>query len=189
VQAAIGGPVLSRDFWRRLVGLPCTVAIKVALFHQYHTLNVALGVADSDRRDEVTLYTGNDDHIPRRPARHAAYGPQFPRWPARPVGGVDARRRDDVRAGVRGSRHTDRRSQQLTDANAAVFDAAHHFRGCVAGVHEVLCRQSLLAGTWCLDADEGLSPGQAKELTRVSSAYPRLTDDDYVVEHRDDWRR
>jgi hypothetical protein len=77
----------------------------------------------------------------------------------------------------------------MTDANAAVFDAANGFRGCIAGVHEVLRRQGLLAGTWCLDPEEGLSPGQAEELTRVSTAYPWLTDDAFVAEHRDDWLR
>jgi hypothetical protein len=80
-----------------------------------------------------------------------------------------------------------RRAAELTDANAAVFDAAHGFAGCVAGIHEVLRRQGLLEGTWCLDPREGLSPGQAEEIDRVCAAYPHLCDDAFVTEHREEW--
>ncbi|WP_182903633.1 dihydrodipicolinate synthase family protein [Microbispora sp. H10830] len=187
LQRAIGGPELSRDFWRALADQPSTVAIKVAPFDRYRTLEVAHGVAASDRREEVALYTGNDDHIigdllatlPGGLRFRGGLLGQWAVWTRAAVAMVEQVSRDP--AGLA------RKAQQLTDANAAVFDAAHGFAGCIAGVHEVLRRQGLLAGVWCLDPDEGLSPGQAEELTRVTAAYPWLVDDDFVAEHLDAW--
>ncbi|YCK35381.1 dihydrodipicolinate synthase family protein [Actinomadura sp. ATCC 39365] len=187
LQAAIGGPVLSRGFWRALADQPSTVAVKVAAFDRYRSLDVAHGVAASDRADQVTLYTGNDDHIIGDLLAELPGGLRFAGgllgqwavWTRAAVEMVDALRDDPAPWWGRAT--------ALTDANAAVFDSANGFAGCIAGVHEVLRRQGLLAGTWCLDPDEGLSPGQAEELTRVSAAYPWLTDDDFVAEHRDAW--
>nr|WP_055502408.1 dihydrodipicolinate synthase family protein [Nonomuraea pusilla] len=187
LQRAIGGPVLSRAFWRELADQPSTAAIKVAPFDRYLTLDVAHGVAAADRRDEVALYTGNDDHILGDLLAGLPGGLRF-------RGGLLGQWAVWTRAAVRLLERvrTDpaalqERALELTDANAAVFDAAHGFAGCIAGVHEVLRRQGLLEGVWCLDPEEGLSPGQAEELTRVSAAYPWLTDDDFVAEHLDDW--
>ncbi|MFF4774681.1 dihydrodipicolinate synthase family protein [Microtetraspora fusca] len=187
LQRAIGGPELSRDFWRALADQPSTAAVKVAPFDRYRTLEVAHGVAAADRRDEVALYTGNDDHIigdllaslPGGLRFRGGLLGQWAVWTRAAVAMFERLRRDpgDLAA----------KAEQLTDANAAVFDALNGFAGCIAGVHEVLRRQGLLAGTWCLDPDEGLSPGQAEELTRVAAAYPWLTDDDFVAEHLDDW--
>jgi hypothetical protein len=80
-----------------------------------------------------------------------------------------------------------RRSVEVTDSNAALFDAAHGFAGCIAGLHEVLRRQGLLEGIWCLDPDETLSPGQAEEISRVWTAYPHLNDDAFVREGLEHW--
>ena len=187
LQSAIGGPVLSRGFWRALADQPTTAAIKVAPFDRYRTLEVAHGVAAADRRDEVALYTGNDDHIigdllatlPGGLRFRGGLLGQWAVWTRAAVAMVE-RLRTEPGALVA-------RAQELTDANAAVFDAAHGFAGCIAGVHEVLRRQGLLEGIWCLDEDETLSPGQAEELTRVGTAYPWLTDDEFVAEHRDAW--
>lgn len=187
LQTAIGGPVLSRGFWRALADQPTTAAIKVAPFDRYRTLEVAHGVAAADRRDEVALYTGNDDHIigdllATLPGGLRFRGGLLGQWAVwtRAAVTMFEQLRADPNALVA-------KAQELTDANAAVFDAAHGFAGCIAGVHEILRRQGLLEGTWCLDPAETLSPGQAEELTRVSAAYPWLVDDEFVAEHRDAW--
>ncbi|GAA2879732.1 dihydrodipicolinate synthase family protein [Streptosporangium fragile] len=189
LQTAIGGPVLSRAFWRALADQPSTAGIKIAAFDRYRTLDAVHGVAASERRDEVVLYTGNDDHIvgdlladlPGGLRFHGGLLGQWAVWTTAAVELAHGVRRDPALWASRAS--------AVTDANAAVFDPAHGFAGCIAGVHEVLRRQGLLAGTWCLDPAETLSPGQAEELTRVSAAYPWLTDDDFVAEHLDDWLR
>ncbi|MEU7000013.1 dihydrodipicolinate synthase family protein [Nonomuraea sp. NPDC046570] len=195
LQPAIGGPSLSRDFWRRLADQPSTVAVKLAPFDRYRTLEAVHGIVSSGRGQEVALYTGNDDHIlgdllGEVAGRRFAGGllGQWAVWTRAAVRLFDqvrAARSGDTAAlaSLVGS------SAAVTDANAAVFDAAHGFRGCIAGVHEVLRRQGLLAGVWCLDPAEGLSEGQADELTRVCAAYPWLTDDAFVAEHLDHWLR
>jgi dihydrodipicolinate synthase/N-acetylneuraminate lyase len=187
LQTAIGGPVLSRAFWRALADQPTTVAIKVAPFDRYRTLDVIHGVAAADRRDEVALYTGNDDHIiddlvatmPGGLRFRGGLLGQWAVWTRAAVTMFERLRTDPAAVAAL--------APELTDANAAVFDAANGFAGCIAGVHEVLRRQGLLDGIWCLDPDETLSPGQADELSRVSAAYPWLVDDDFVAEHRDAW--
>src|SRR5436190_24403663 len=91
------------------------------------------------------------------------------------------------RGGRRSSRRTVRRNVDLTDANSALFDAAGGFAGCIAGIHEVLRRQGLLEGIWCLDPHESLSPRQSQEIDRICRAYPHLQDDDFVRENLDRW--
>ncbi|HEY0699117.1 MAG TPA: hypothetical protein VGD43_15055, partial [Micromonospora sp.] len=195
LQPAIGGPRLSTAYWRAFADLPSVAAVKLAPFDRYRTLEAVRGIAAADRGAEVALYTGNDDHIlgdllGEFAGRRFVGGllGQWAVWTRAAVAMFDrvaaARAGDPVAlAELTG------RAAAVTDANAAVFDAAHDFHGCIAGVHEVLRRQGLLAGTWCLDPDEDLSPGQADELSRVAAAYPWLTDDDFVREHRDDWLR
>ncbi|MGH8795229.1 MAG: dihydrodipicolinate synthase family protein [Stackebrandtia sp.] len=194
LQEAVGGRRLSADFWRRLADLPAVAAIKAAPFDRYRTLDVVRGVAASERADEVALYTGNDDAI--LTDLIGANGGRFvggllgqwavwtktatqllPLAHRAAAGDADALRLATARA------------PELTDANAAVFDVAHGFRGCIAGVHEVLRGQGLLAGTWCLDPDEGLSPGQAAEIQRVRTTYPWLPDDEFVAAHLEKWLR
>jgi dihydrodipicolinate synthase/N-acetylneuraminate lyase len=200
LQPAVGGRVLDYGFWRALLELPDVAAIKVAPFNRYQTLDVTRAVADSGRAAEVALYTGNDDSIvadlltafpggagaDRAPVRFAGglLG-QWAVWTSNAVG-LLARARDARRSGT-GLGDLLAEGAQLTDANAAIFDASHGFAGCIPGIHEVLRAQGLLAGRWCLDPHEELSPGQLEEIQRVRAAYPRLVDDAFVNENRDRW--
>jgi dihydrodipicolinate synthase/N-acetylneuraminate lyase len=177
LQPAVGGRVLDADFWRWFAALDSVVAIKIAPFNRYQTLDVLRGVAESGRAAEIALYTGNDDHIVLdlittfRGLRMAGglLG-QWAVWTRRAVEMLEAIHRDpDAPKWLEAA-------ARLTDANGAIFDVANGFRGCIAGVHEVLRRQGLLDGIWCLDPDEGLSPGQSAEIDRVCTAYPELID-------------
>jgi hypothetical protein len=199
LQPAVGGRRLSYAFWRRLAEVPGVVAIKIAPFNRYQTLDVVRAIAESGR-DDIALYTGNDDNIVAdlvTPYRYARDGVLVTR---RIVGGllghwaVWTRTAVQLLAechGAAGGNHDHllMRGVEVTDANAAFFDAAHGFAGCIAGLHEVLRRQRLLASTRCLDPAEILSPGQAEEIDRVYRAYPHLNDDEFVAQHRDEWLR
>ncbi|MEV0494623.1 dihydrodipicolinate synthase family protein [Streptomyces atratus] len=198
LQEAVGGRYLSPAFWSAFTDLPSTVAVKVAPFDRYRTADVVRAVAAADRADEVALYTGNDDDIigdlltPYETAngtRRWFAGGLLGQWAVWTSSAATLL--DDVRAARAGDhaamvRCLARRSE-LTDANSAVFDVRGAFRGCIAGVHEVLRRQGLLANIRCLDPAETLSPGQADEITRVATAYPWLTDDAFIAEHLDAW--
>jgi dihydrodipicolinate synthase/N-acetylneuraminate lyase len=199
LQTAVGGRPLSPAFWRGFLEIEAVVAIKVAPFDRYRTLDVLRAVAESGRAAEVALYTGNDDAIvadllsglsvgpPAAPVRFAGglLG-QWGVWTRRAVELLDAVK--DCRArGGQGALELLALGQQLTDANAAIFDAGHGFRGCLPGILEVLRRQGLLVGRHCLDPEEDLSPGQAAEIDRVLDRYPHLTDDEFVRENRDRW--
>ncbi|MFI6865091.1 dihydrodipicolinate synthase family protein [Streptomyces sp. NPDC050421] len=198
LQEAVGGRYLSPGFWSAFTDLPHTVAVKIAPFDRYRTADVVRAVAAADRADEVALYTGNDDDIIGdllTPYETAAGTPrwfaggllgQWAVWTGSAVTLLDDVRR--ARAGDHAAmvRCLARRSE-LTDANSAVFDVRGAFRGCIAGVHEVLRRQGLLANIRCLDPAETLSPGQSDEITRVAESYPWLTDDAFVAEHLDAW--
>jgi dihydrodipicolinate synthase/N-acetylneuraminate lyase len=202
LQPAVGGRRLPYRFWRRLAEIPDLVAVKIAPFNRYQSIDVMRAVADSGR-DDVALYTGNDDNIVLdllTPYRFCVSGTRVER---RMVGGLlghwavwtqrAVQLLDECHAAIgRGGdipANLIRRAIEVTDCNAAFFDAAHGFAGCIAGIHEVLRRQGLLQGIWCLDPRETLSPGQGEEIERVYQAYPRLNDDDFVAEHRDDWLR
>ncbi len=191
LQPAVGGRVLSYGFWRTFAEIENAWAIKIAPFNRYQTLDVVRAVADAGR-DDLALYTGNDDSIITdllTPFPSAA-------GTRRIVGGLLGQWAVWTRAAVQllGRTHSApidaawlRESAALTDANGAIFDAAHAFAGCIPGIHEVLRRQGLLEGTWCLDADETLSHGQLEEIDRVSAAYPELSDDAFVAENIDRW--
>ena len=203
LQPAVGGRVLSRDFWRRFAALDCVAGIKVAPFDRYRTLDVLNGVAQSGRHDKVALYTGNDNNILGDLIMPYELETGSGRTTIRFVGGllgqfavwtraaVDLL--NDAKAATRGDAvalsRVMRADGQLTDANAALFDVANNFHGCIAGINEILARQGLLAGRWCLDPHEDLSPGQAAEIDRICRAYPHLADDAFVAEHRDVWLR
>ena len=197
LQPAVGGRVLDEGFWRRFLEIGPVVAIKVAPFNRYQTLDVVRALAESGRGAEVALYTGNDDAIVAdllaASSRLGARAGPLRRRPPRPVGGLDAPgggaspRGQGVPADRQGAFDLLALGQQLTDANAALFDARHGFAGCIAGIHEVLRRQGLLAGRWCLDPREDLSPGQEEEIDRVLRAYPHLTDDEFVAENLERW--
>ena len=166
------------------------VAIKIAPFNRYQTLDVVRAVAGTG----ITLYTGNDDNI----VLDLLTPFRFQGETKRIVGGllghwaVWTRRAVELLEQTRaGAVSTEMLSLavEVTDANAAFFDAANQFHGCIAGIHEVLRRQGLLAGRWCLNPKEELSPGQSEEIDRVYTAYPHLNDDAFVREHRDEWLR
>jgi hypothetical protein len=202
LQPAVGGRVFSYGFWRRFAEIENVVAIKIAPFNRYQTLDVVRAVSEAGR-DDIALYTGNDDNLvvdlltPFRFGGEAAGRPPVSR---RIMGGllghwaVWTRRAVEMLDEIKRAREVDHlealwltRAAAVTDANAAVFDPEHGFAGCIPGIHEILRRQGLLRGTWCLDPEETLSPGQAEQIDRVCRAYPDLTDDDFVRAHRDEW--
>jgi len=195
LQTAVGGRALPHAFWRAFLEIENVVAIKVAPFNRYQTLEVVRAVGESGRADEVALYTGNDDAIVldlladcgALPVRFSGglLG-QWAVWTRRAVEMLDAVKQCRRRGGE-GALGLLALGQRLTDANAALFDARNDFAGCIAGVNEVLRRQGLLATRHCLDPDEDLSPGQAAEIDRVTAAWPDLTDDAFVAEHLEEW--
>ena len=199
LQPAVGGRVLDYAFWRELATIPNVWAVKIAPFDRYRTIDVVRAFGEAGR-DDVALYTGNDDSIVAdllTPFPVTVGGGVKVRWMDGGLlgqwavwtrGAVDLlRRARAARAG--GTMETDllREGAALTDANGAIFDAINGYAGCIAGIHEVLRRQGLLAGIWCLDPRESLSPGQAQEIERVIRTYPFLTDDAFVAERLDGW--
>lgn len=195
LQAAVGGRLLPYEFWRQFVEIENVVAIKIAPFNRYQTIDVVRAVAESGRAYEVALYTGNDDNILNDLLMPFDFGDKR----IRIVGGLlghwaiwtktAVAQLKMVKAAFNGSSDILALGAQVTDANAAIFDAANQFRGCIPGIHEVLRRQRLLAGRWCLDGKEDLSPGQLEEIERVCRSYPHLQDDAFVKEHLDEWFR
>lgn len=193
LQSAVGGRVLPYSFWRRFAEVPGVVGIKMAPFNRYQTLDVLRAVAESGRAADIALYTGNDDNILLDLLTTFRFGSAT----LRIVGGllghwsVWTRKAvellDEVHRAGGPTAELLTRAAQITDSNAAFFDAANAFHGCIAGLHEVLRRQGLLEGLWCLDPKEGLSPGQRAEIDRVYAAYPHLNDDAFVAQYRDLW--
>ena len=203
LQHAVGGRLLGAAFWRSFCEIENVIAIKIAPFDRYRTLDVVRAVAESGRSREIALYTGNDDHIlldlltPFPEAPSARTRPlrmvggllgHWAFWTRRAVEQADACRRV-ARSRAAVPRSMLRLAAEVTDANGAIFDAAHGYAGCIAGIHEVLRRQGLLAGRWCLDPRETLSPGQLEDIDRVCAAYPHLADDAFVTAHLDEWLR
>lgn len=200
LQPAVGGRLLDEAFWRLFLEIERVVAIKVAPFSRYQTLDVVRALAASGRAGEVALYTGNDDAIvldliadfPPADGRAAPVRfvggllGQWAVWTRRAVELLDAVKRCR-RDGSKSALDLIALGQQLTDANAALFDARNSFRGCIPGIHEVLRRQGLVASRACLDPHEDLSPGQQGEIDRVLAAYPHLADDAFVRENLDRW--
>lgn len=193
LQPAVGGRVLPVSFWRRFATIENVVAVKIAPFNRYRTLDVVRGVVEAGAAERVTLYTGNDDHIVLdlvTPFTVAADGRattvrikggllgHWSVWVKRAVELLD-RIHAAVAAGNLPAELLALDSQ-ITDCNAAIFDAANDFHGVIAGCHEILRRQELLAGIWCLDPNETLGPGQKQEINRVCAAYPQLNDDAFV---------
>jgi dihydrodipicolinate synthase/N-acetylneuraminate lyase len=200
LQTAVGGIHLPMEFWRRFALIENVVAIKMAPFNRYRTLDVIRGVAAAGAEDRVTLYTGNDDHIvldlavpfdvSRDPGtvRMRIRGGLLGHWSVWTKSAVE------LHARIRAAVEADRVDQDLlaldakvTDANSAFFDVANDFAGCIPGCHEVLRRQGLLEGTWCLDPAEQLSPGQKEEIDRVYAAYPEFADDAFVKANLEKW--
>lgn len=201
LQPAVGGRVLGYRFWRAFAEIANVWAVKVAPFDRYRTMEAIRGIAESGR-DDIALYTGNDDHIVsdlvgacpvtvggerKDVVFDGGLLGQWAVWTQRAVE-LLARCKAARRAGTI-DRALLQEGAMLTDANAAIFDAAHAFAGCIPGIHEVLRRQGLMAGVWCLDTAERLSPGQAAEIDRVCRQYPMLADDAFVGEHLETWLR
>jgi len=196
LQPAVGGRLLTYEFWGQFIEIENVVAIKIAPFNRYQTIDVVRALAESGRSHEVALYTGNDDNILNDLLTPFAFANQRIRivggllghwavWTKTAVSHLEmARNYSDTIPSEQLAL-----AQQITDANAAIFDPAHQFRGCIPGIHEILRRQGLLEGRWCLDPHEELSPGQMEEIDRVCKAYPHLRDDAFIEEHLDEWLR
>lgn len=199
LQPAVGGRPLGSAFWRELAELPGLVAVKIAPFDRYRTLEVIQAITAAGR-DDVALYTGNDDNIildlvtpfPAEVGGQAVERRivggllgQWAVWTHRAVAWMD-----ELRA-MRGAPALDaawlRRASTLTDANRVIFDAANGFAGCIPGILDVLRRQGLVRGSWTLDPRERLSPGQGAAIERILARYPHLQDDEFVLENRDRW--
>jgi dihydrodipicolinate synthase/N-acetylneuraminate lyase len=198
LQPAVGGRLLSHHFWREFFEIERVVGVKIAPFNRYQTLDVVRACAEAGRED-VALYTGNDDSIITdllTPFPVLVDGAVRHR---RIVGGLlghwavwtrtAVRLLEEIRQSSGTTEEWMMRNAAVTDANAAVFDAANRFRGCIPGIHEILRRAGLLEGTWCLDHTEMLSKGQSEELDRVTKAYPWMNDFDFVQQHLDEWLR
>lgn len=196
----VGGIVLSRDFWTRFCQIENVVGIKVAPFNRYRTLDVAHGIVQARAEDRVTLYTGNDDHIVldlltpfvvRRGDEMVTVrfrGGLLGHWAVWTHSAVQlferlraAATQSSIDVSLLGL------DSIVTDCNRAIYDAQHDFRGCIPGCHEVLKRQGLFEGTWCLDPEEQLSPGQAALIDRVYADYPDMNDDAFVRANLHRW--
>lgn len=200
LQPSVGGRQFSYTYWERLCEIPNVVAIKAAPFNRYLTLDVVRAAALSTRSDEITLYTGNDDNIVidliseyRFEVNGKIYKKRFEggllgHWSVWTKTAVSLFERckalcgsDTLPADIL------KLANEVTDTNAAFFDTANGFKGCIAGLHEVLRRQGLLTGTWCLNPEEAMSKGQKEEIDRIYRLYPHLSDDAFIKEHLDEW--
>jgi len=196
LQPSVGGRYLPYEFWRKFLEIENVVAIKIAPFNRYQTIDVVRALAESGRAKEVALYTGNDDNILNDLCAVFDFNGQRIRFAGGLLGHWAVWTKIAVSHLALAKATSNAASSELallapqvTDANAAIFDPAHHFHGCIPGIHEILRRQGLLEGRWCLDPREELSPGQLEEIDRVCKAYPHLQDDSFVKEHLDDWLR
>jgi hypothetical protein len=200
LQPAVGGIVLPVSFWRRFAAIENVVAIKMAPFNRYRTLDVIRGVVEAGAHERITLYTGNDDHIVLdlvTPFTVRANGVSrtvrikgglLGHWSVWVKAAVDLLSR--IHAAVEsGPIPPDLLAldSAVTDCNAAIFDVANDFHGVICGCHEILRRQGLLEGLWCLNPNEQLGPGQMQEIDRVCAAYPELTDDAFVRQNIARW--
>lgn len=200
LQPAVGGLHLDAAFWTRFAAIPNVIAIKVAPFNRYRTLDVVRGIVEAGAEDRITLYSGNDDHIvldlvtpftvisEGKAVTMRFTGGLLGHWSVWTKGAVDIFQRCRAAAPEASvSNELLALDSCVTDCNAAFFDVANDFHGCIAGCHEVLRRQGLLEGTWCLDPDEGLSPGQADQIDRVCVQHSDLADDAFVADNLERW--
>lgn len=194
LQTTIGGRAFSYDFWKEFAETPNVQAIKVASFNRYQTIDVVRAVCNSSRKDQIALYTGNDDNIVNdllTPYQFKINGEivekrfvggllgHWAAWTQKAVG-LLTEIKAHIDAGYSQSDQLFTRNIEVTDMNAAIFDPSHQFHGCIAGIHQVLYQQGLLDGIWCLNEEESLSEGQLEEIQRVIDNYPHLIDDEFV---------
>ncbi len=205
LQIAVGGIKLPYSFWHKLVSeVENIVGIKIAPFNRYATIDVIRAIVDAERENEIALYTGNDDNIvfdlitpfkvismKGEPKTIHIVGGLLGQWAVWTKKAVELHKRirEIVKSGSSIPREILTIGMQLTDANAAIFDAANDFRGCIPGIHEVLRRSGLMENNYTLDPNETLSPGQLEEIDRIYKAYPHLRDDDFVEQYREKWLR
>jgi dihydrodipicolinate synthase/N-acetylneuraminate lyase len=201
LQPAVGGRLLDYDFWREFFEIENVAAVKIAPFNRYQTLDVVRALADSGRHNEIALYTGNDDNIVADLLTEFQVASNAGIVEIQIVGGllghwaVWTRRAVELLEAVKACKRDGganafellAKSAEVTDANAALFDVKNQFAGCIAGLHEILRRQGLMTGRWCIDPHEDLSPGQMEEIDRVCAGYPHLNDDEFVRENLDSW--
>ncbi|WP_020528244.1 dihydrodipicolinate synthase family protein [Flexithrix dorotheae] len=201
LQPAVGGKVFTYEFWKAFAEIPNVQAIKMAPFNRYQTLDVVRAVCNSSRYKEIALYTGNDDNIVVDLLSNYAFKVNGELREKSIVGGLlghwavwtqkavellwEIKQIKKENKGI--SQEILTRAIAVTDTNAVFFDAANNFKGCIAGLHEVLRRQGLLEGIWCLNPDEDLSPGQYEEISRLYKEYPELNDDAFVKENLNKW--
>jgi len=200
LQPAVGGRELDYEFWRRFAEIPAVKAIKVAPFDRYRTFDVVRAVCHSSRRSEIALYTGNDDNflfdllttyrfkVDGEPVEKRMVGGLLGQWAFWTRGAVE------LLGEIKKVREKDKVPRELlaqggdwTDVNEAVFDPSHNFEGCIPGINEMLRREGLLKGRWCLKREKELSPGQMKEIERIYATYPHLSDGEFIERHMDDW--
>jgi dihydrodipicolinate synthase/N-acetylneuraminate lyase len=201
LQPSVGGRVLPYAFWRKFAEIENVLAIKIAPFNRYQTFDVVRAVCDAGRQDDIALYTGNDDNIVLDLLTSYRIRSESGEKTVRIVGGllghwsVWTQTVVDLLTQIHDLTENQlpippqmlSLAQEITDTNAVIFDAAHNYSGCIPGIHEVLRRQGLFQGTWCLDENEKLSPGQAEQIDRVYSSYPHLNDDTFVSENLARW--
>jgi hypothetical protein len=200
LQPAVGGRILSADFWRQFATIPNVVAVKIAAFNRYQTLDVVRAIAEAGRAGDIALYTGNDDNIvidlltpfefrvDGQTTRQQIVGGLLGHWAFWTLRAVELlkeckrqRSTPSIDLGFLSL------AAKVTDCNSAVFDTAHNFAGCIPGIHEVLRRQGLLTNVLCLDPTQTLSPGQVEEIDRIWRSHPELNDDAFVAQHLDEW--
>lgn len=200
LQPAVGGRILTFDFWKELAEIPNVHAIKAAPFNRYQTFDVIRAVCHSSRNEEIAIYTGNDDNIINDLLTTYRIDIAGKKVEKQIVGGllghwsVWTKTTVDIFHKVKESMKHNvvphellTLGQEITDANAAFFDPNNHFKGSIAGINEVLTRQGILKGNWCLLDKEKLSPNQSDEIDRVYAAYPHLNDDEFVKSNLEKW--
>ncbi|MBV6639257.1 MAG: dihydrodipicolinate synthase family protein [Cyclobacteriaceae bacterium] len=202
LQPSVGGRVLTEDFWKQFANIPGVNAIKIAPFNRYQSLEVIRAVCNSDRNEEIAIYTGNDDNILNdllttyrikkdtgEVVEKEIVGGLLGHWAVWTQKAVELLKEvKKVKAsGQAFDKELLTRNINITDSNSAFFDTKNAFRGCIAGIHEVLKRQGLLEGIWCLNPEETLSPGQSEEISRVYRDYPELNDDDFIKANIETW--
>ena len=194
LQPSVGGRIFSYDFWLEFTKIKNVHAIKVAAFNRYQTLDVVRAICNSGRHESIALYTGNDDNIVAdlltiyrfdvggQVIQKEFVGGLLGHWAVWTRKAVELleKIKHCKAEGMKDAHKLLTTGIEVTDMNAAIFDPAHAFHGCIPGIHEVLRRQGILEGRWCLNPHEELSPGQMEEIDRVCKAYPHLTDDEFV---------
>ena len=200
LQPAVGGRAFTYSYWEKLCAIDGVVAIKAAPFNRYLTLDVVRAAALSERRDEIALYTGNDDNIVIDLISKYKFEQDGKIYEKSFVGGllghwsVWTKKAVEIFERCKAVRDMEAipaemlaLANEVTDTNAAFFDTANGFKGCIAGLHEVLRRQGLFEGIWCLNPEETMSEGQLEEIDRVYKIYPHLNDDAFIKENLDRW--